>query len=218
MILQAPESVPVSAESDFEVRLARFEKGFSWNEVFGNARPVVLELGCGKGRFIIRSAGDNPDTNFFGIEKSQKYVRLINQRARRAGIANLRLLSTDGAYFVARYVPAASVQACHIFFPDPWPKKRHLRRRLVNSAMVEELQRILLPGGRLYYKTDFQDYYEQMLEVTRACPGFEELYSRTVTSAEADPEEADTHYERRYLIEGRPIYEAGYEKAGELLS
>jgi tRNA (guanine-N7-)-methyltransferase len=197
---------------DIEIQLTQFEQTLSWQAIFNNANPVVCEIGSGKGRFLISSATANPDRNYLGIERAIKYHRLIRLRVERRGLTNVRLLNTDAAHFVHTYVPPLSVHQYYIFFPDPWPKKRHRKRRLVTKIFLDQLLPTLVPGGTIHYKTDYQDYFEQMLAVNRERPDLTELQCRTITAEETDPEAADTNFERKYLIQGRPIYTADYQK------
>jgi len=203
---------------DIEIQVTQFEEALSWQEIFGNANPVVCEIGSGKGRFLISSATANPERNYLGIESAVKYHRLIRQRVERRGLTNVRLLNTDAAHFVHTYIPPLSVHQYYIFFPDPWPKKRHRKRRLVTKIFLDQLLPTLAPGGTIHYKTDYQDYFEQMLTVSRACPDLTELQCRTITPEDAEPEAADTNFERKYLILGRPIYAADYQKLPAQLS
>jgi len=198
---------------DIEIRLSQFEESLSWTEVFGNPNPVVCEIGSGKGRFLISSASANPALNYLGIERAVKYHRLIRERVERQGLGNVRLLNSDADHFVRTYVPPLSVQHYYILFPDPWPKKRHRKRRLVTEAFLEALLPTLAPAGCIHYKTDFDDYFEQMLSVTRARTELHELQCRTITAGQVDPEAADTSFERKYLIQGRLIYAADYQKS-----
>jgi len=197
---------------DIELLPGRLQGPLAWSVLFGNPNPVEIELGCGKGRFIIQSARQNPGVNYFGIERSAKFFRVLKLRASAAGLANIRLLRWEAAYFLGKYVPPASVQACHIYFPDPWPKKRHRKRRLVDQGFVACVATCLRPGGSLLLATDFDDYFEQMVASARACPELQELHIRSITPAEADPEQAATNYERKYLLQGRTIYKAAYSK------
>ncbi len=197
---------------DIEIRLSQFEASLSWPAVFGNHNPVVCEIGSGKGRFLISSAAANPALNYLGIERAVKYHRLIRERVERRGLDNVRLLNSDAAHFVRAYVPPLSVQDYYILFPDPWPKKRHRKRRLVTEGFLEALLPTLAAGGGLHYKTDFEDYFEQMLTVSRARPELAELQCRTISAALVDPEAADTSFERKYLMQGRSIYAADFQK------
>jgi len=197
---------------DIELLPGQLQGLTSWSALFGNSNPVELELGCGKGRFIIQSARQNPAVNYLGIERSAKFFRILRQRSSAAGLANIRLLRWEAAYFLGKYVPSASVQACHIYFPDPWPKKRHHKRRLINQGFIACVAASLQPGGSLLLATDFADYFEQMLASARACSGLQEVYHKIIAPAEADPEQAATNYERKYLLQGRTIYKAAYSK------
>ncbi len=197
---------------NIELRLSQFEEALSWPEIFGNANPVVCEIGSGKGRFLISSASTNPELNYLGIERAVKYHHLIRQRVERQGLTNVRLLNTDADHFVGSYIPELSVHHYFILFPDPWPKKRHRKRRLITENFLEQLLPTLAPGGSIHYKTDYLDYFEQMLSVSRARPDLVELQCRTISAKQADPEAADTNFERKYLLLGRPIYVADYQK------
>ena len=194
-----------------EINVNQIEETLSWPNVFGTTNPVVCEIGSGKGRFLISSASAHPELNYLGIERAAKYHRLIRQRVERSGLTNVRLLNADAAHFVQTYVPAQSVQQYYILFPDPWPKKRHRKRRLVTDAFLDQLLPTLAPGGSIHYKTDYLDYFEQMLSVSRAHPDLAELQCRTILPEQADPETADTNFERKYLLLGRPIYTADYQ-------
>ncbi len=195
-----------------EINVNQFEETLSWPKVFGNTNPVVCEIGSGKGRFLISIASANPERNYLGIERAAKYHRLIRQRVERSCLTNARLLNADASRFIQTYVPALSVHQYYILFPDPWPKKRHRKRRLVTDAFLDQLLPTLAPGGSIHYKTDYLDYFEQMLSVSRARPDLVELQCRTILSEQADPETADTNFERKYLLQGRPIYTVDYQK------
>jgi tRNA (guanine-N7-)-methyltransferase len=197
---------------DIELHLGQLQDAVNWSALFGNTHPIEIELGCGKGRFIIQSARQNPAVNYLGIEKSAKFFRILKQRAVDAELANIRLLRWEAAYFLGKYVPPGSIQACHIYFPDPWPKKRHRKRRLINQDFMACLAACLQAGGSILLATDFADYFEQMLASARACPELQEVYTKVLDPAAADPEQAATNYERKYLLQGRAIYKAAYSK------
>jgi tRNA (guanine-N7-)-methyltransferase len=169
-----------------------------WQAVFGNRQPVEIEIGIGKGRYIIAAAQARPQTNFLGIEWASKYLRIALERGQKRRLANLRLVRAEAREFVEFFVPATSVQAFHLYFPDPWPKKRHHKRRLFNPAFLEEVARTLVPGGRLWLATDHADYFAAMQEVLAADLRFREV--------EADWGEVKTNYEEKYLRAGKPIY------------
>lgn len=197
---------------DREIYISQLEDTFNWSTLFGNSRPVEVEFGCGKGRFIIRSAQENPEINYFGIEKSSKFFHLLKKRVSKSGLQNIRLIKWEASYFTKKYIPKCSVQTYHIYFPDPWPKKRHHKRRLVSVDFLESLTSSLKSKGCIYFATDYLDYFNNMVNLANACEILKEIYCHILRSSEANPEEAVTHYERKYLLQGRTIYKAAYQK------
>ncbi len=176
-----------------------------WGAVFGNNRPVEIEIGIGKGRYIIAAAGTQPETNFVGIEWAAKYLRLALERGQKRRLGNLRLVHADAREFVEFFVPGSSVQAFHIYFPDPWPKKRHHKRRLFNAAFLGEVARALALRGRLWLATDHGDYFAAMQEVLAG--------DRRFRGVHADWGEVKTNYEDKYLRAGKPIHRQVVELA-----
>ena len=177
-----------------------------WSEVFGDDQPVQIELGIGKGRFILDAAARLPEVNFVGVEWAAKYLRIAHHRAGRRQLANIRFARTDAREFVEFFVPAASVQAYHIYFPDPWPKKRHHKRRLFNGGFLREVERTLETDGELWLATDFADYFEVMLEVLHT--------SRVLDEIDAEWLGVRTNYEEKYLELGKPIFRRVLKKSG----
>jgi tRNA (guanine-N7-)-methyltransferase len=201
-----------AGDMDVEIRLSSLEDGCDWNSLFGNDRPVVVEIGCGKGRFIIRSALDNPRLNYFGMERAGKFFSLMKQRVLRSQAGNIRIVKCEADHCVRTYIGDDSVRAYHVLFPDPWPKKRHHKRRLISADFMAEVTRTLEPGGSIYFATDFEDYFHQMTALSRQCAALAELYCRVIRPDDADPEAAETNYERKYLLQGRRIFRAAYRK------
>jgi tRNA (guanine-N7-)-methyltransferase len=199
---------------DVEIGIRQFDDGLSFSGMFGNSNPIEVEIGSGRGRFIITSARENPQVNYLGIERAYKFFHFMKERVEEAQVDNVRLLRAEADYFIWGYVPPGSVQAFHIYFPDPWPKTKHRRRRLINPDFFELLRSRLVPGGCIHLATDFAQYFEVMLKTGRGCAGLEELYCRTIDPAGVDPESAATHYERRFFMHGLPVYRAAYRKAG----
>jgi tRNA (guanine-N7-)-methyltransferase len=169
-----------------------------WFEVFANEKPIEIEIGIGKGRFLVDAADRRPDANFVGVEWAMKYLRMAHARSVRSGLDNMRFVRADAREFVEFFVPSATVQAYHIYFPDPWPKKRHHKRRLFNDGFLREIERTLASGGRLWLATYFADYYEAMLDVLDR--------SEILHEIEVDWEGARTNYEEKYLAAGKPIF------------
>jgi tRNA (guanine-N7-)-methyltransferase len=207
MEVKAGESAP-----DCEIRLSQWEGRFDWGTVFGNQNPCEIEIGCGRGMFIIKSARENSGTNYLGIELSASFFRMLKERVKKSMAANIRVMRGEAGFIVKKFVPENSIAAVHIYFPDPWPKKRHRKRRLINSGFVENVSCALVPGGQLCLATDFQDYFEEMVQAADACRGLEQVSRQENVPHEAEPDKAATAYERKYLIQGRVIYRATYRK------
>jgi tRNA (guanine-N7-)-methyltransferase len=143
--------------------------------LFPVVQPLEIELGAGDGSFILAWATLNSDKNFIAVERLLGRLRKIEKRGSRGGLQNLRGLRIEISYFVGWLVPPRSVSAFHIYFPDPWPKKKHRRHRLIQAPFVEAMSRALAPGGVVYLRTDDMDYFQQMLEVFAANPVFEQI-------------------------------------------
>ncbi len=159
-----------------------------------------MELGFGKGRFLLQRAAERPDLRFLGIEIASPYYRLAAQRAARRGLANLALVRGESLYLLAAALPRNFAQAVHVYFPDPWPKSRHQKRRLFDAESVDLILGTLAAGGVLYFASDHPDYGPAVRELLRSHPGLE------VTSREDPwPEGARTNYEAKYIREGRAI-------------
>ncbi len=176
-----------------------------WSAMFGNDRPVEMEIGIGKGTFITEQARARPEVNFFGIEWARWFWRYASDRLRRHGCANARTVRAEALYFLAEFVPDDSLSVLHVYFPDPWPKKRHHKRRLVQEPFLKQVERILVPGGRLQVVTDHKGYFEENIEpAVRASKLTVIDYNRPGSAGEG--EFVGTNFERKYRREGRPFY------------
>lgn len=176
----------------------------NWAELFGNDHPVEMEIGSGKGTFITEQAKARPEVNFFGIEYARWFWRYASDRLRRNKCMNARTVRAEAAYFLAEFVPDASIAVLHIYFPDPWPKKRHHKRRLIQPKFMPAVERILVPGGRLQVVTDHKDYFEQIEPAVRGANFTVVDYNRPGSAG--DGEFVGTNFERKYQREGRPFY------------
>ncbi|HEV8434285.1 MAG TPA: tRNA (guanosine(46)-N7)-methyltransferase TrmB [Thermoanaerobaculia bacterium] len=178
---------------------------FDLPELFGNDHPVVLEIGSGKGRFLISSAIEQPGLNYIGIEKSLHYHRVINERVEKRHLTNVRLVNHDAFLVVRDMLPDASIREIHVYFPDPWPRKRDQKRRIIRPEVLEQFRRVLVDGGGGIYVTDHREYFEA------AAPLIEAAFrsQRRIPQAGDSPR---TNYEAKYREEGRPIYEVRFWK------
>lgn len=173
--------------------------------LFGNSNPVVLEIGSGKGRFLISEATDRPDCNFLGIEKSLHYHRLIGERVTKRALTNVRLINYDAFQVMQKMIAADSVSEIHIYFPDPWPRKREQKRRIIRPEALAEMRRVLIPGGSGVYVTDHREYFEI------AAPLIASVF-RSESRTPGPDDLPRTNYEAKYREEGRPIYEVRFWK------
>jgi tRNA (guanine-N7-)-methyltransferase len=136
--------------------------------IFGNAHPVYLEIGFGNGESLAEMARRHPERNYLGVEVHTPGVGHLLLKLEEFGCTNVRVIRHDAVEVLRRMLPAASLEAVYLFFPDPWQKKRHHKRRILQASLVEELARVIRPGGHLHAATDWQDYAEQMLGVLSA--------------------------------------------------
>lgn len=172
--------------------------------LFPTSAPVEVDIGCGSGSFLAACAVRQPETNFLGIERLLGRIRKLDRKALRLGIRNLRLIRVEAAYCVQYLLPPQSVSACHICFPDPWPKKKHWKRRLVAPPFVENLAAVLAPAGRVFLRTDNASYFEQMLAA------FAESRRFRAIAAPAKLLALPTDFEKNFTAQGIPIFHAQY--------
>jgi tRNA (guanine-N7-)-methyltransferase len=174
-----------------------------WNALFGQDRPVEVEIGSGKGTFLVHRAAARPDVNFLGIEWARQFCQYAADRMRRRGLSNVRMLRCDAEPLFAQRIPDNSLQRVHIYFPDPWPKSRHIRRRLIKPPFIEMVHRKLRIGGQLAVVTDHMNYARQMAWVILRQPGFATVpFPKTA----GDGEIVGTNFERKYIAEGRKFF------------
>ena len=164
--------------------------------LFPRSQSLEVELGSGDGSFLIQYATAHPDTNFIGVERLLGRIRKIDRRSHRAGLENIRLVRLEAAYVLEFLLPKHSAQAIHVYFPDPWPKRKHRKNRLINERFVELAREALQPGGIVYLRTDDADYFSQMNSVFGASSSFQE--SPTPASLSA----LQTDFERTFVARG----------------
>jgi tRNA (guanine-N7-)-methyltransferase len=179
-------------------RLASITGRLSIEELFVRAQPLEVELGSGDGSFILNYAAHWPERNFLGVERLLGRLRKIDRKGTRAGLTNLRLIRIEASYLLEYLLPDESAHGLHVYFPDPWPKLKHRRHRLINPRFTELARRVLAPGGTVYLRTDDVDYFGQMTEVFAASPSFR---SESTPAALLD---IVTDFERDFLARGIP--------------
>jgi len=180
--------------------------------VFGRPGPVHIEIGSGKSAFLLNQATVQPKVNFLGIERANKYYRYSVDRIGRWGLTNVRIIRTDAATFVAHFVPASSVDCFHIYFPDPWPKRRHHKRRFFNDVNMQHLIRCLKTTGQLRIATDHKPYFELITQLIEArSDQLKAILFLPAAGAETG-EWVGSNFERKYRLDQRPIYTLAVRK------
>ncbi|MCK6456549.1 MAG: tRNA (guanosine(46)-N7)-methyltransferase TrmB [Phycisphaerae bacterium] len=180
---------------------------------FGNEHPIELEIGCGKGGFLLRQARAHPERNFVGIEWASKYFRYAADRMCRWGVENVRLVRTDAKHFVMHRLPPACLSALHVYHPDPWPKKRHHKRRLFCAEFVDAAARVLRPGARWAIQTDHAEYFAVIRGLIDGRLDFEPAPFDDPEYGTID-ERTETNFEVKYVREGRTIYRLALRRRG----
>jgi tRNA (guanine-N7-)-methyltransferase len=162
--------------------------------------PWEVEIGFGKGRYLLRRCQEDPGRRFLGIEVASEYFEMLVEKARRRRLANWLALRGDALALISAVLPHGFASAVHVYFPDPWPKSRHHKRRLFDPETVDLVLSLLEPNGRLLFATDFLEYGALVEEILESYPGLH------VTRRDSPWDEGPrTNYEAKYIIEGRPI-------------
>ena len=173
-------------------------------QLFPKSQPLEVELGCGDASFLVEYAQRHPDRNFIGVERLLGRIRKLDRKGRRAGLTNLRGVQIESSYFLKYLLPPRSVAALHIYFPDPWPKKRHHKNRLINESFPQLAAAALALGGVVYFRTDDKDYFVQITEVFGAAKKFQQV------ETPVDLAEQLTDFEREFLERGIRTLRAAY--------
>ncbi|MCA9411494.1 MAG: tRNA (guanosine(46)-N7)-methyltransferase TrmB [Candidatus Omnitrophica bacterium] len=190
-----------------EMELKGNEGVIDFSQIFQTQGPLEIEVGCGKGRFLVHRAGENPDRNFLGLEYARAYFKTIANRCEIRGLRNVRVVRAEAFDFFRQNVPDHSVSAFHLLYPDPWPKKRHHKRRLIRGEFLAELRRTLVRGAIVNIATDHRGYFDWMCEQFDDWKGTFVL-DRQILSTREDLAEIEgrTNYEVKYIREGRPLH------------
>jgi len=198
------QSAPEPVSTSLIYRPVSWDERLSLAEMFPVARPLEVELGSGDGSFMAKWAALWPERNFIGVERLLGRLRKLDRKGQRGGLLNLRLMRIEASYFLEYLLPLASVTALHLYFPDPWPKRKHRKNRLVNERFPELASRVLTPDGVMYLRTDDEDYFAQMLEVFAADQRF------VPVETPADMMAVITDFERGFQARGVATQRAAY--------
>lgn len=175
------------------------------DQLFPQPQPLEVELGCGDASFLVEHARRHPEKNFIGVERLLGRLQKLDKKGRRAGLANTRGVRIESAYFLEFLLPPRSASALHVYFPDPWPKKKHRRHRLIGEKFPPLALRALAPGGMVYLRTDDADYFQQMNDVFVGARGFEKI------ETPAELAEITTDFEREFNSQGIPTLRAAFQ-------
>lgn len=177
--------------------------------LFGRDGEWEVEVGSGKGLFLATATQQNPSRDFLGIEIAHKFALAAAGRLAKNGVTNGVVVSGDALKLFREWIPDRRLSAVHVYFPDPWWKKRHRKRRVMNHGLVTDIERTLIPGGRLHFWTDVEEYFQSTLELMREHP----LLSGPLPVAEKSAEhdlDYRTHFERRMRLHALPVYRAEF--------
>jgi tRNA (guanine-N7-)-methyltransferase len=177
-------------------------------KLFPQAQPLEVELGSGDGSFLAGYAGRHPGHNFIGVERLLGRIRKLDRKGQRAGLTNLRGVRIECSYFLEYLLPPGSAVALHIYFPDPWPKRRHQGHRLINQRFPGLARQALAPGGMVYLRTDDEPYFKQMIDVFAADPAFGSVETPTELAALV------TDFEKDFQARGVKTLRAAYRVGG----
>lgn len=208
--LRTPKT-PIDLSQHFRMVDALPEQ-VSSQTLFQNDAGLQIEVGSGKGLFLLNASGEQPDQNFLGIEIAHKYAKHAATKLKHAGRTNAIMASGDALPIFQKQIADASLAAVHVYFPDPWWKKKHKKRRVLNEPFLRNASRTLTPGGRFYFWTDVLDYFESTLELmAMVVPELGPPLPDVVNAAEHDLDYR-THFERRSRQNEIPVYRVHFEK------
>ncbi len=210
--------VPEGAENEQGADVPRSPTRINWESLYGNAYPVEIEVGTGKGLFLLHAATARPGTNFFGIEIVRKYQLYAATRYAIRNLPNVKTACADAKVVLRDFVAPGSAAAVHVYFPDPWWKARHKKRRVFTPEFAADAARAIAPGGRLYLASDVEEYFNVMIAIVRAMPSFAE---RPDEADRAAPHTADgyaTNFERKAMETGGSVWRAVFERTAEAVT
>jgi tRNA (guanine-N7-)-methyltransferase len=203
---QASLASPAASAPTLIHKLTSITDRLNLAAMFPVDQPLEVELGSGDGSFLVNHARANPGHNFLGVERLLGRLRKLDRKSRRASLTNVCGLRIESAYFLEYMLPPRSVSALHIYFPDPWPKRKHRKNRLINVRFTELAHQVLEPDGLVYLRTDDADYFAQMVESFTANPAFQ------LAETPAELSAVVTDFERGFQARGIETLRAAYRK------
>ncbi len=185
---------------------------FCPQSLFAQTADLEIEIGSGKGLFVLNESGKVPERNYLGNEIAKKYCRFAAYRLAKSERTNAHMLRGDGLKFFRELLPDQCAVAVHVYFPDPWWKERHRRRRVIQPGFIKDLQRVLLPGGVFHFWTDVEEYFEQTIEMMQEHSDLEGPIHVEETPATSEMDYR-THFERRMRKYDHDVFRSQYIKS-----
>jgi tRNA (guanine-N7-)-methyltransferase len=221
--VRKPRKLPLDALAPFQVFLPQANPWLrpeeraapvvpiDWAAMYGNANPVEVEVGFGKGLYLVSAGSAHPQVNYFGVEIVRKYQLYATTRTAVRELHNVRTCCADAKLVLANHIVPGSVSTVHVFFPDPWWKNRHKKRMLFTEDFAASIARVLPVGGKLHFVTDVKGYFEMVSAMLATMPVFRLLPPPTENTPTHEMDYL-TNFERKFRQQGRPIYRSLYAK------
>ena len=194
------------------LELAALPSPLDPQSLFPGRAPVEMEVGSGKGLFLATASAARPDLNFLGVEISGGYARLCGGKIAAQRASNARIIHGDATYLTRSLLPDACLAGIHVYFPDPWWKARHRKRRVLSDLFLTHAGRVLIPGGHLHVWTDVEEYFHEAMAAARGTGLFSSARDVEARTAEHDLD-YQTHFERRTRLAGEPVWRALLERS-----